>query len=93
VICPEGVLNIEHLPENLFRKSNRHLQPPHPEPPTENGSLMTVERAFIYKSLARNAWNRKSTAKEMGIHPTTLWRKMKRLNMEMPVRERRKKPR
>jgi hypothetical protein len=29
----------------------------------------------------------------MGIHPTTLWRKMKRLNMEMPVRERRKKPR
>ena len=54
---------------------------------------MTVERAFIYKSLARNAWNRKSTAKEMGIHPTTLWRKMKRLNMEMPARERRKKPR
>ena len=93
VICPEGILNIEHLPENLFRKSNRHLQPPHPEPLTENGSLMTVERAFIYKSLARNAWNRKSTAKEMGIHPTTLWRKMKRLNMEMPVRERRKKPR
>ena len=93
VICPEGILNIEHLPENLFRKSNRHLQPPHPEPLAENGSLMTVERAFIYKSLARNAWNRKSTAKEMGIHPTTLWRKMKRLNMEMPVRERRKKPR
>jgi PAS domain S-box-containing protein len=93
VICPEGILNIEHLPENLFRKSNRNLQPPHPEPLAENGSLMTVERAFIYKSLARNAWNRKSTAKEMGIHPTTLWRKMKRLNMEMPVRERRKKPR
>jgi PAS domain S-box-containing protein len=93
VICPEGLLNIEHLPENLFRKTNRHLQSPHPEPLTSNGSLMTVERAFIYKSLARNAWNRKSTAKEMGIHPTTLWRKMKRLNMEMPVRERRKKPR
>lgn len=93
VICPEGVLKIEHLPENLFRKSNRHIQSPHTEPLVENGSLMTVERAFIYKSLARNAWNRKVTAEEMGIHPTTLWRKMKRLNMDIPVRERRKKPR
>ena len=39
VICPEGLLNIEHLPENLFRKTNRHLQSPHPEPLTSNGSL------------------------------------------------------
>lgn len=93
VVCPQGVLKIEHLPENLFRKTSRHPQLPEREPRVANGSLMTVERAFIYKSLVRNAWNRKATAEEMGIHPTTLWRKMKRLKMEMPVRERRKKPR
>lgn len=93
VICPDGVLEAEHLPENLFHKSSRHHQGPHPESAAANGSLMTVERAFIYKSLIRNAWNRTITAQEMGIHPTTLWRKMKRLDMEMPVRERRKKPR
>ncbi|MFZ0243393.1 MAG: sigma 54-interacting transcriptional regulator [Desulfobacterales bacterium] len=93
VVCPQGVLKIEHLPENLFRKSNQASRPSGHTPRAANGSLMTVERAFIYKSLVRNAWNRKATADEMGIHPTTLWRKMKRLKMEMPVKERRKTPR
>ncbi|MFZ0612332.1 MAG: sigma 54-interacting transcriptional regulator [Desulfobacterales bacterium] len=93
VVCPQGVLKIEHLPENLFRKSNRAPHPSDHAPRAANGSLMTVERAFIYKSLVRNAWNRKATAEEMGIHPTTLWRKMKRLKMEMPVKERRQRPR
>ncbi len=93
VVCPQGLLKIEHLPENLFQKSTRAPHPPDRAPRVANGSLMTVERAFIYKSLVRNAWNRKATAEEMGIHPTTLWRKMKRLKMEMPVKERRRRPR
>ena len=89
VVCPEGQILIDHLPENLFKKPDHHLATTHPELPVSGDSLMTVERSFIYKTLKKNAWNRKATAKEMGIHPTTLWRKMKRLNLELPVKPRR----
>ena len=89
VICPEGQIQIHHLPENLFKKPTHRPHAPPNELPAAADSLLTVERSFIYKTLMKNAWNRKATAKEMGIHPTTLWRKMKRLNLEMPVTPRR----
>ncbi|MBW2096657.1 MAG: hypothetical protein JRI80_17440, partial [Deltaproteobacteria bacterium] len=28
-----------------------------------------------------NKWKKAATAQELGIHPTTLWRKMKRLRI------------
>ena len=88
VICPEGQIQIAHLPEILFKKPNHQSQSQTHEIPPAANSLMTVERSFIYKTLMKNAWNRKATAAEMGIHPTTLWRKMKRLNLKMPVNPR-----
>jgi transcriptional regulator of acetoin/glycerol metabolism len=47
-------------------------------------SWSDTERNFVYEALQRNNWNRSATADEMGIHTTTLWRKMKRLNIELP---------
>ena len=91
VICPEGQIQIAHLPENFFKKPNHRPQAQPYELPPAADSLMTVERSFIYKTLVKNAWNRKATAEEMGIHPTTLWRKMKRLDLKMPVNPRRGK--
>jgi transcriptional regulator of acetoin/glycerol metabolism len=43
-----------------------------------------VEKTFLYEALRKNKWNRTATAGQLGIHPTTLWRKMKRFNMEVP---------
>jgi transcriptional regulator with PAS, ATPase and Fis domain len=43
-----------------------------------------VERSYIFDTLNRNQRNRTATAAEMGIHPTTLWRKMKRFKIEPP---------
>jgi transcriptional regulator with PAS, ATPase and Fis domain len=40
-----------------------------------------MEKSIIYEMLKKNKWNRKMTADQMGIHPSTLWRKIKRLNI------------
>ena len=47
-------------------------------------SLDDAERAFLVSLLEKNAWNRAATARELGVHKTTLWRKMKRLGIEAP---------
>ncbi|HED00025.1 MAG TPA: PAS domain-containing protein [Proteobacteria bacterium] len=47
-------------------------------------SLTAMERRFIYETLMSNNWNRLATARELGINKTTLWRKMKKLNISAP---------
>ena len=42
---------------------------------------------FIYEILRKNEWNRNAAAAQMGIHPTTLWRKIKRLNLKIPQQD------
>jgi transcriptional regulator with PAS, ATPase and Fis domain len=81
VVCKNGTIGIEHLPD-FFRnpEENRSNRPPETRP----SSLGEMERSYIREALKRNQWNRTATAAEMGIHPTTLWRKMKRLNIEPP---------
>jgi len=50
----------------------------------QSASLDELEARFIEAVLVRNKWNRIETARELGIHKTTLWRKMKRLGIEQP---------
>ena len=54
-------------------------------------SLHDVERSMIFETLKKNDWNRSLTAAQMGIHPSTLWRKIKRLNINIPRRNGRTK--
>jgi PAS domain S-box-containing protein len=79
VVCKNGTIGIEHLPD-FFRDmgESRASRLPISRP----SSLGEMERTYIQEALKRNQWNRTTTAAEMGIHPTTLWRKMKRLNVE-----------
>jgi PAS domain S-box-containing protein len=81
VVCKNGMIGIEHLPD-YFKdlEENKTKKPLEGRPP----SLGEMERSYIRETLKRNLWNRAATAAEMGIHPTTLWRKMKRLNIEPP---------
>jgi transcriptional regulator of acetoin/glycerol metabolism len=50
-------------------------------------SIESLEKDFIYEILRKNNWNRKAVSAQMGIHPTTLWRKIKRLNLEIPKQD------
>jgi len=81
VVCKNGMIGVEHLPD--FLKHSEKSKAGNPSEPRPS-SLEEMERSYIFETLKRNHWNRAATASEMGIHPTTLWRKMKRLEIEAP---------
>jgi PAS domain S-box-containing protein len=84
VVCKNGMIGVEHLPDFFNHSDKTKAKSPSEGKPS---SLGEMERGYIYETLRRNHWNRTTTAAEMGIHPTTLWRKMKRLNIEPPEKQ------
>ncbi|OQY17594.1 MAG: Fis family transcriptional regulator [Desulfobacteraceae bacterium 4572_35.1] len=89
VLCPAQTIDVEHLPPTL----QRHC-PPQPRPaPSTDPTLQTDtmqeqrnlhERQLIISTLQRNNYNRAATARELNIHKTTLYRKIKQLDIELP---------
>jgi len=78
VMCRGGTINRRHLPAHLRERPTPQSDAP--------ASLEDVETRFLVAELERHAWNRAATARDLGIHKTTLWRKMKRLGIEPPDR-------
>ncbi len=77
VISPGGIIRPEHLPEQF--QENQSI------PAVEIASdLKEMEGLFLIAALKRNNWNRQKTAKELNINPSTLYRKLKKLNMKPP---------
>ena len=87
VVCKNHIVGFEHLPDQFYpglkpdkkKKSEQNFK--------EEPSLDAVEKSYIYEVLRKNSWNRSATARQMGIHPTTLWRKINRLNIETPKQD------
>jgi len=79
VLCPGNMIRVKHLPEWM-------------QPPAEDlnipSSLEEVEKQFILSILRKNNWNRLAAARDLKIHKTTLFRKIKKLNIELPGRGR-----
>jgi transcriptional regulator with PAS, ATPase and Fis domain len=85
VMCPSGVIEVCHLPI--------HLQPD--TPPSAEGGLKMVEnyeKELILHALSENDWNRAKTAKALGIHKTTLFRKIQKLGIGLRERDGRSRP-
>jgi transcriptional regulator with PAS, ATPase and Fis domain len=76
VLCREGQIDLRHLPGKLVGGA---------KPPAEGeDGLERLEASYLMNVLRRNGWNRARTARELGIHKTTLYRKMKRYGIEAP---------
>ena len=84
VVCKNRLIRRIHLPETLQQKIGLRKIPASEKITGSEPSLEAVEKDIIYSMLRKNNWSRKLAAAQMGIHPTTLWRKMKRLNLEIP---------
>jgi len=77
VLCPGGLIRPQHLPDPLRPTESA-------SEPARLKTLHDLEAHLISDTLERHGWNRVATAKELGIHKTTLWRKMKQLGIEDP---------
>jgi PAS domain S-box-containing protein len=79
VVCKDDLIGIDHLPDYLYQKAAAMQGTGEKSDSWEN-----LEKSFFSEALKRNHWNRAATATQLGIHPTTLWRKMKRLHLDLP---------
>jgi transcriptional regulator with PAS, ATPase and Fis domain len=79
ILCPGGMIQREHLPEAL------RVVEAAPER-AGTGDLRDLEARFLQETLRRHGWNRAAVAKELGIHKTTLWRKIKQFGLSLPDR-------
>ncbi len=78
VLCRNGLIMPEHLPQNMRPEVGKTIAP------SGMPTVREIEAHFIRETLRRHSWNRSAAAREIGIHKTTLWRKMKRMGIRPP---------
>ncbi len=82
ILCREGYIGIKHLPEELTGRTVSG----------QNDSSVrsihdVLDAQAIRSTLERTGFNRLKAAKELGIHKTTLFRRMKKLGIQLPKRD------
>jgi len=81
ILCNDDYISIGHLPEELTLRS-----PSFTSPSGMKATRDLLEAQAIQAALERNANNRVAAAKDLGIHKTTLFRKIKKLGLAPPKR-------
>ena len=80
ILCKEGMIGLGCLPQEIIAQETR----PVVDFPTTENPLKAAEAKAILRALAGHNGHRARTAKALGIHKTTLIRKMKRLGITYP---------
>jgi len=82
ILCSDGQIGIAHLPGELTA---------HGTTAGEEADMRSAHDVFdaqvIHAALERNAFNRLAAARELGIHKTTLFRRMKKLGISLPEQD------
>lgn len=76
VMCANEEIQLEHLPPEL--QTN---QAPAKQKHKVSHILKDSERQIILEALNEYHWNKIETAKKLGLHRSTLWRKMNQLGL------------
>jgi len=79
ILCSGGYLGIKHLPEELVARNVTRAS---------SSSIRTardmLDAQAIRTALEQNSYNRLAAATELGIHKSTLFRKIKKLGISLP---------
>ncbi len=98
ILCPGGLILPAHLPERMHaemqireshvvHESRATLQAPLcDESQASESKLAIIEERMIRETLQRNNFRRVKSAQELGISKTTLWRKIKQYNIQIPAK-------
>lgn len=78
VLCPNTQIEVSHLPETLRGKQLTN------DKKQDKSSFKDLEKTFIENALRKNNWNRLATARYLKIHKSTLFRKIKALDIKLP---------
>ena len=82
VLCRGGLIEAQHLPPEL-----RESAPDGQLRSDSGGTLRELEAMHIADAVRRHGGNRTAAAKELGIDPSTLFRKVKSLGIDLPARD------
>jgi len=77
VLCRGSIIEPDCLPSDFLARSGSVTSRP-------VASVDDFERKLIEETLTKHQWNRTRAAAELGMHATTLWRKLKRLGITPP---------
>ncbi len=80
VLCSGEIIQVECLPKRLREQKKEIVNVNQTN--IQNG-FKNAERDFIISVLEKNNRNRTKAASELNINPSTLWRKMKKLGIEI----------
>ncbi|MFC1514013.1 sigma-54 interaction domain-containing protein [candidate division KSB1 bacterium] len=76
VFCTSGLIQVQYLPDQ-FKDIESGFN-------SDSVKLQDIEIQVIIEALKRNNYKRSETAMELGIDNSTLWRKIKRFNINIP---------
>lgn len=76
ILCKESSIQRNHLPSYLFglEKELEQIR-------SRGHRIQDVESKTIFEVLEKHDGNRSKAARELGIHRTTLWRKLRRMGL------------
>ena len=80
VLCLEGEIDACHLPAYLQRTSSRKTE----STSLGQSDIHRAEKDIIMETLRRNNYNRLAAARDLGIHKSTLFRKLKKYKCILP---------
>jgi transcriptional regulator with PAS, ATPase and Fis domain len=84
ILCTGERIGLHHLPTNLQAPAAATLPAATTEPPDLRAVRAASEEEAIRAALERTNYNRLAAARELGMHKSTLFRKLKKLNLDLP---------
>ena len=82
ILCTDGLIEPRHLPDEL---TARVREPG--APPGIHAAHEVLDRQAIRAAIDANGGNRAAAAKALGIHKTTLFRRIRKLRLDLPERD------